>query len=197
MRRAERRGEPVFSILTVCHGNICRSPLAEQLLRARFAEAGIRSIEVASAGLGAVVGAPMEPVPAELSRHYGADPAGAVGRQLGDRDIDAADLVLTMTVGQRNELVSRYPRASQRTFTIIEFARLLATLPDEHPVDTDDEAAVARHLQLVGAASRRRSMVRLTPADDVIDPMGRSRAVHESVAEQLSLTTSRLVFGLR
>lgn len=197
MPRADRRGEPVFSILTVCLGNICRSPLAEQLLRARFTEAGVRGIEVASAGLGAVVGAPMEPIPAELSRHYGADPAHAVGRQLGDREIDAADLVLTMTVGQRNELVSRFPRAAQRTFTIIEFARLLATMPDEHPVEADDAAAVARHLRIVAAASRRRSMVRLTPDDDVIDPMGRSRAVHESVAEQLSLTTSRLVFGLR
>jgi len=44
--RTERRAARPFSILTVCTGNICRSPLAEQLLRARFAEAGFAGVEV-------------------------------------------------------------------------------------------------------------------------------------------------------
>jgi protein-tyrosine phosphatase len=202
--RGERRTEPIFAILTVCTGNICRSPLAEQLLRARFAEAGIRGIEVASAGLNAVVGAPMEPIPAELSRRYGGDPDGAVGQQLADHHVAAADLVLTMTVEQRDELVRRHPRGAHRTFTIVEFARLLAVLDDE-PGDAaaggtsvlTAVGATLRRTRLVAGAARQRGAVRLAPEDDIVDPMRRERSVHESVAEQLSLTTSRLVFGLQ
>jgi protein-tyrosine phosphatase len=205
MPRSGRRTGQVFAILTVCTGNICRSPLAEQLLRARFTEAGIRDIEVASAGLHAVVGAPMEPIPAELSRTYGGDPDNAVGQQLADHHVAAADLVLTMTVAQRDELVRRHPKGAHRTFTIVEFARLMAVLHDEPvgagPASTAGVATAVgipvRRSQLVAGAARRRGAVRLGPEDDVVDPMRRERGVHESVAEQLSLITSHVAFGLR
>lgn len=209
-RRAAGGTEQVFGVLTVCLGNICRSPLAEQLIRARAAEAGIDEIEVASAGLRAVVGAPMEPKPAELSLAFGGEPAAHRGTQLDDAHADAADLILTMTRNQRDEVVRRYPRAAQRTFTIVEFVRLLGIVsPPASPVPAQLGSAEAsaplatrpataeRLRELVSQAARRRASVRLTADDDVVDPMGRSDAVHEAVAEQLSLATSRLVFALR
>jgi hypothetical protein len=57
--------------------------------------------------------------------------------------------------------------------------------------------ATLRRTRLVAGAARARGAVRLAPEDDVVDPMRRERSVHEAVAEQLSLTTSRLVFGLQ
>lgn len=200
----------MFAVLTVCLGNICRSPLAEQLIRARAAEAGLDEIEVASAGLRAVVGAPMEAKPAELSRSFGGDPSSHRGTQLDDAHADAADLVLTMTRNQRDEVVRRHPRAAQRTFTVVEFVRLLSVVSSPAqttvPVAAAAEASAQlttrsstaeRLRELVSQAARRRASVRLSDEDDVVDPMGRSDAVHEAVAEQLSLATSRLVFGLR
>jgi protein-tyrosine phosphatase len=148
----------------------------------------------------------MEPIPAEFSRVYGGDPEGAVGQQLADHHVEAADLVLTMTVAQRDELVRRHPRGAHRTFTIVEFARLLAMLHDEPAsgagpaVTTGVATAVetpVRRSRLVAGAARRRGAVRLVREDDVIDPMRRERSVHESVAEQLSLITSHVAFGLR
>ena len=52
-----------FSVLVVCLGNVCRSPLAERVLRLRLAElpdgpAG--TVRVSSAGIRALVGAPMD-----------------------------------------------------------------------------------------------------------------------------------------
>ena len=49
--------DPPFRILTVCTGNICRSPVAERLLQAGLGDA----VAVSSAGVRAVVGDPIHP----------------------------------------------------------------------------------------------------------------------------------------
>lgn len=201
MPRAERRAVRTFSILTICTGNICRSPLAEQLLRARFSEAGFAGVEIGSAGLHAVVGAPMDEIPARISSRLGGDPSRARGQQLTTQIVSAADLLLTMTLAQRDDLVRRHPGAVHRSFTLVEFARLLGTAGDSaRRVATDMPlpSATAQRLQsVVASAARQRPRVRLTADDDVTDPIGRSEGVHEAVGEQISLATSRIVFGLR
>lgn len=201
MRRTERRATRPFSILTVCTGNICRSPLAEQLLRARLAEAGFTGVEVGSAGLRAVVGAPMDVIPARISSRLGGDPSRARGQQLTTPIVAASDLLLTMTRAQRDDLVSRHPGAVHRSFTLVEFARLLRAAGEFTKRGAPDMAAFstpAERLQsVVASAARQRPTVRLTDDDDVTDPIGRSENVHEAVGEQISLATSRIVFGLR
>ena len=200
MPRAERRAAGPFSILTVCTGNVCRSPLAEQLLRARLVEAGFTSVEVASAGLHAVVGAPMDTIPAQISSRLGGDPSRARGQQLTSEMVAASDLLLTMTRSQRDHLVSRYPSAVHRSFTLVEFARLLGPAggATASVADMAAPAAASERLQsVVASAGRKRPSVRLTDDDDVTDPIGRPDDVHEAVGEQISLATSRIVFGLR
>ena len=49
-------------LLTVCIGNICRSPMAEALLRAHLAAQGREAATVQSAGLAALVGRPADPM---------------------------------------------------------------------------------------------------------------------------------------
>ncbi|WP_448809166.1 arsenate reductase/protein-tyrosine-phosphatase family protein [Agromyces bauzanensis] len=201
MRRAERRAARPFSILTVCTGNICRSPLAEQLLRARLCEAGLSGVEVGSAGLRAVVGARMDTIPARISSRLGGDPSRAVGQQLTAEIVAASDLVLTMTRDQRDDLARRHPSAVHRTFTLIEFTRLLGVIGDSSTqlgvAGSAESATATRLASIVASAARQRPSVRLTDDDDVIDPIDRSEAVHEAVGEQISLATSRIVFGLR
>ncbi|MDX9738299.1 MAG: low molecular weight phosphotyrosine protein phosphatase, partial [Azonexus sp.] len=51
------------SILVVCVGNICRSPTGEALLKSKLQG---RGIEVTSAGLGALVGKPVDSTAAEV-----------------------------------------------------------------------------------------------------------------------------------
>lgn len=205
-RSAASARKPPSTVLTVCIGNICRSPLAEQLLRARLGQAGLSDFELLSAGLRAVVGAPMEPWPAALSQEYGGDPAGAVGRQISAEIVGASDLVLTMTRGQRDDLVKRYPTAAQRTFTLAEFGRILEALPpaEDSATATDaplwgqptDAAAGSALSGVVRTASSSRHLAPLSAEDDVQDPINKPEDVHRAVGRQISELTQRIAAGL-
>ncbi|WP_087485831.1 hypothetical protein [Brachybacterium massiliense] len=179
-------GIEAFGILVVCTGNICRSPLGEQLLRSRLDS--VHGIEVQSAGLDAVVGAPMDSSSAQWSRRFGGDPTTAVGQQLERSQIDASSLVLTMTVGQRDELVRRFPSAMLRTFTLAEFATVLPLVVEGGgPVQAGEiPAAVRRCVQ-------QRYRAELTPEDDVVDPIGADPEVHERAARHIDVLIRGIV----
>ena len=70
-----------FSILTVCSGNICRSPLAEQLLRVGLTD--LAGVTVSSAGTIALVGEGMPAEAQALSVRYGATDATGACRPPG------------------------------------------------------------------------------------------------------------------
>ncbi|MFJ3958963.1 low molecular weight phosphatase family protein [Arthrobacter sp. NPDC090010] len=193
------------TVLTVCIGNICRSPLAEQLLRAQLEQSGLKDFEFFSAGLQAVVGAPMEPWPAALSREYGGVPDGAVGKQIIEEIVGASDLILTMTLKQREELLKRYPSAAQRTFTLAEFARIITALPEAEAASvpwgsTASSSGPASAVSpLVSMATQARHLGRLSSSDDVPDPIGKEESVHRQVGEQIRGLTNEIAkaFSLR
>lgn len=89
-------------VLIVCTGNICRSPMAEGLLRARFAARGRGVVE--SAGIAALVGRPADPVAVALLARRGIDLSGHRARQLTPELLAAADVVFVMEDGQRLHL---------------------------------------------------------------------------------------------
>ena len=102
-------------VLVVCIGNICRSPTAEYLLRERLRG---RATTVASAGLAAVAGNPIDPMAGALLAERGIDASGHRARQVDEAAILTADLVLVM---QRPHLASlaRYSsHAVGRTFLL-------------------------------------------------------------------------------
>lgn len=113
-----------FTVLTVCTGNICRSPAAERLLGATLGP----SVRVASAGTGALRGRPIHPDMSALLERDGFAPDGFRARQVTDADVRAADLVLPLSRAHRAAVVDLVPSAVRRTFTILEFARILSTL---------------------------------------------------------------------
>lgn len=165
-------------LLTVCEGNICRSPLAAQLLRAQLPSIMWERVE--SAGLGAVVGAPMDEIAAALSAQLGGAPDGHVARQLTTELVSEADVILTMTQQQRDVAVSRHPRGLRKTFTLAEFGKLL------NIVETDETTASPRAVRdLIRHLSASRPSVKLTAHDDVEDPYRKSRDVHAIVAAQI------------
>ncbi|MDQ4502975.1 low molecular weight phosphatase family protein [Sinomonas sp. ASV322] len=168
-----------FHVLFVCSGNICRSPMAEQLLRARGAGS---DIGVSSAGTIADEGAPMTREAAELSQRYGGDPSGHRSRLLTSEVLMSADLVLTATRAQRASVAQLVPRASRRTFTIREFSRLLRAIPG------DDRISLRDSFALVEAARSRRGFIEPPnnpDDDDVEDPYLRPIEVYERVAALL------------
>jgi protein-tyrosine phosphatase len=106
------------SVLMVCVGNICRSPMAEGLWKERLEAKGIR---VESAGLGAVVGKPAHPIAQELMRERGLDISAHRGRQLTPELVAGAELILVMNDEQRRGVEQMAPLARGRVQRIGRF----------------------------------------------------------------------------
>lgn len=102
-------------ILIVCMGNICRSPVAEYLLRQRV---GSRAIEVDSAGLGALVGSSMDPVALQLLAEDGVDGSMHRSRQLTPAMLRLADLVLGMEKNHVDAMIQLAPEARGKVYLL-------------------------------------------------------------------------------
>ncbi len=100
-------------ILMVCTGNICRSPMAEALLRQRLALRGVRA-GVESAGLAALVGRPADPEAQALMLERGLDLSGHRARQLTPELLRGSDLVLVMEAWQQRAVEALLPSARGR-----------------------------------------------------------------------------------
>ena len=155
-------------VLAVCTGNICRSPAVELLLRDRLGA----HVDVASAGVGAVVGAPVNPPMAALLDGAGIATRGFVAQQLTRELVRDASLVLALTRKHRSAVVRLEPAALRRTFTLRELARLLA-LADLGGLPADPAERV---VELIARAQASRTAPgAVLPSeraaeDDVIDP---------------------------
>lgn len=97
----------VKTILVVCIGNICRSPVGERLLRK-----GLPEMEVTSAGLGAVVGHAADARAAEAAAAIGLSLDGHVARQFTAELGRQADLILVMEAEHRRVLAQGHPELS-------------------------------------------------------------------------------------
>lgn len=87
--------ERPLRVLALCLGNICRSPLAEELLRRELRAAGVNAV-VDSAGTGDWhVGRPADPRSREVARKHGLE-LGGRARQLEPADFHEQDMILAM-----------------------------------------------------------------------------------------------------
>lgn len=173
-----------FTVLCVCTGNICRSPVVERLfaagLKARLGQAPT-DLVVRSAGTWGLEGSEMEPFAASALRALGGDDAGFRARELAPEMVIDAQLVLCATREHRAAAVSMVPRAAARTFTVREFDRLCSAVEHaELPPGPLPERAVA----LVRAVAARRGLIRPeSPAeDDLPDPIGAPASVFSTSA---------------
>ncbi|GAA1982828.1 low molecular weight phosphatase family protein [Microbacterium pumilum] len=191
----------MFEILTVCTGNICRSPLAEQLIRMRLAPLPVR---VRSAGTYWLENEPMTPEAVRLAAGFGVpaeDSAAHRSHHLTEQDLVSPDLVLTMTRGHQRDVAALAPSIARSTFPVREFARLSATLTDDELQDAARSAgadAAVRGRGVVAAIASRREEV--PPAadldDDVADPFGQGWAAYQHSAAQLEPAVDEVVRAL-
>ena len=185
-------------ILVVCTANVARSPLAAVLVEAAAARRGAAGITVDSAGVRARTGDPAAAETARLAARYGQDLSGHGSRHVDQVTPGSSDLVLTMTLDQRDHLGLRYTGLGPRVFALLEAARLAAVVledgaqPSEPPGPARLRAAVHR---------LHRTRPRSAPgagSEDVADPYRRGAAAYAAMADTLApavTTLAQVLFG--
>ena len=109
----------IMHILVVCLGYICRSPMAEALLKSALR--GQDRITVESAGLGALVGHPAADHSIELMEAMGVDISGHRARQIHPDMVRDADLVLVMETGHKRAIDDADPTARGKVHRLGEW----------------------------------------------------------------------------
>ena len=106
-------------ILVVCTGNICRSPLGEVLLQQRLRSR--RGVEVRSAGTGAMVGWPADPLSIEVARAHGLDLSAHRAQQADPLLLSSSDLILTLDQSHSAWLHRRVPELRGRVHKLLKW----------------------------------------------------------------------------
>ena len=101
------------NILVVCVGNICRSPMAEALLKQRYPHKNIDS-----AGVGALVGHSADPAALEIMAGQEIDITNHVAKQIDEGLAKKADLIFTMSDSQTKWIEERWPFCRGKTFKL-------------------------------------------------------------------------------
>lgn len=115
-----------FIALIVCTGNTCRSPMGEGLLRKRLAgKLGCeidtleqQGVSILSAGIAAMPGSPAAAQAVEVMNLLGVDISSHASQPITGQLAQFADVILTMTNGHRQALISHWPTLESRTKTV-------------------------------------------------------------------------------
>ena len=147
------------SLLIVCLGNICRSPMAEGALRARLAEAGLDHVQVDSAGTGDWhVGNPPDSRAIATAARHGVDISGLRARQLHADDYHRFDWLLAADLQNLRDVRAHSPDdASARIELLTRWAGVDAdvdegAIPDPYTGGREDFEHVWRMVDEVANA---------------------------------------------
>ena len=120
------------TILFVCTGNICRSPMAEGLFR--HATQGRTDCRAISAGVGAMEGQPPSPHAVRALKELDIDISQQRSRMLTPDLVEQADYIFGMTHSHVDSVNLLFPHAAEKTFLLREFDETL----DEFEKDITD-----------------------------------------------------------
>ena len=163
-----------MNIVFVCTGNLCRSPMAEALLRHELVERGCTGVQVSSTGTWAYDGSPAMPETVQLLAKEGIDLKSHRSRAVEVDELRAADLIVAMTSVHLRELEMTAPDVMGKT-------RLLKELVEIEADDLGEGARPQERLMALLAGTRpepRRSL-------EVDDPIGLPLAAYERCIREL------------
>ena len=151
------------SLLVVCLGNICRSPLAEGALRARLDQTGLGHVRVDSAGTSDWhVGKPPDSRAIATAARHGVDISGQRARQLHDDDFQRFDWILCADLQNLADVQARRPPdASGRIELLTRWAGVHTdvdegAIPDPYTGGREDFEHVWRMVDAVAEAATAR-----------------------------------------
>ena len=178
-------------IVAVCTGNVCRSPYMERLLQKLVGN----SYEVVSAGTGALVGDPMDPLSAKLLEEQGISAQRFISQQLTEDLVADASLILTATRDHRREVVQLAPVGLKKTFALGDLAHAVSELPAEAVKGAPGRE---RLVTLLEAVELYRPQLNVLPAEsvDIVDPFKEDETVFRTMQKQTDPQVQMLARGL-
>lgn len=173
-----------FQVLTVCTGNICRSPLAEYYLRSQLDR---DRFAVSSAGTRAVLNGRVPPQQVAIAERLGVPGIeNHVPRQVSAELIGQADLILTATLKRRRRVCRTVPAATRKTFTIREFAQIAHEITVADLREFQERGLSALESSVAASNLLRSAAARLSDNElNIVDPFGQSDDVYEQSAADL------------
>lgn len=108
-------------ILVICSGNICRSPMAEGIIKKIISDFSIPDTVVSSAGLSAYDGEPASEYAIEALEEIGIDIKSHRSRRVMKQDLDEADCIYVMTEQHKNVIIDAVPETENK-IVVMEIA---------------------------------------------------------------------------
>jgi tRNA threonylcarbamoyl adenosine modification protein (Sua5/YciO/YrdC/YwlC family) len=124
-------------ILFVCTGNVCRSPIAEYLLREKIKKDNL-PFSVASAGTLKDYKSGISLFSGQLLQEAGIDASNHSSQPVTERLLSESWIVLTMETSHKEELLSRYPDFGYKIFTLSEYADMEGNIDDPYGKELED-----------------------------------------------------------
>jgi protein-tyrosine phosphatase len=175
--------------------------MAEGLCRMMAKREGLQ-LEVRSAGVTAHDGAPVSRHSGEILHMKGAVEGVGASRYLRKDEVRWADLILTMTMYHKQQVIAAHPEAVEKVYTLKEY-----TMDDPLRLGVlEERAALQSELELKKAlgqpitAEERERLVRLhlaAPDFDIADPFGGSKRDYEDTAHEIEEALARLILRLK
>lgn len=125
-------------ILALCIGNICRSPLAQALLARE-----LPGLTVWSAGLGALVGQPADPLSVLVAAEQGLDLRAHRAQQVSAWMCQQAELILVMEQAHKAALEQQFPLVRGKVFRLGQLGNFEIADPYRQPREAFDTACAA------------------------------------------------------
>ncbi|MNI14246.1 Low molecular weight protein-tyrosine-phosphatase YwlE [compost metagenome] len=190
----------MLHILFVCTGNTCRSPLAEGMLRTMLQKEQIDA-EVRSAGVSAISGNPISRNSSTILKESGFQ-GELSSSSLTHKEVEWADLILTMTVSHKRTVIQRFPQAIEKSFTLKEHVEddpvVISAIAEREQLAADLQLKQALS-QKVSAEERNRLYVleELIPDYDISDPFGGPMDTYRLTAAEIEHSLRKLLIKLK
>jgi protein-tyrosine phosphatase len=133
-------------ILVVCTANICRSPVAEAILRDSLLQAGLSDWEVASAGTWAYPGQAAATYSVEVLGERGMSIDDHRSRLVDEALLSEADLILCMEHNHAEALRAEFPQHAERILLLTQMAGHNYSVNDPYGGTRDDYVRMVREV---------------------------------------------------
>ena len=110
-----------MKVMFICTGNICRSAMADWMLKSKLKEERIEQVQVFSSGIYAQDGDTSTYEAIEVMKEVGIDLKKHRATNTRNSNIQEMDLILGMTNSHKEELMHMYPNLKDKIFTLKEY----------------------------------------------------------------------------